>query len=358
MTLLAASLGACLTEDNTQTITGRVERTGFDGMALGARVIQGEVVILTTPLDAEGHFAVTVPAGTGYRLEIVTSTGAHPFVQQAGSQLIEHTFDVCDPGDPYDLGDVYQGDEIPDEWNEPTDPTWCPDGTMPNEDGSCEGGGDPGCGEPPPPDWCPSDVPMEECWDPCLWDPMACEDPCALYPETCDPCAKDPSRCEDPCLDNPEWCMDECVSTDPSGESNDCDPCLEHPELCDPCLEDPSLCDPCATRPELCEEPCLSDPMLCEDPCLLYPELCDPCFEDPTLCDPCLEHPELCEDPCALDPASCDWGCTPNDDGSYDEMDPTCWPPNEEPPCDASGVCDPDDCAVPEEPIPDFGCEW
>ncbi len=362
--LLAATLGGCvLSQDDSQTITGRVERTGFDGMALGARVIQGDTVIVTAPLDSDGNFTVAVPPGTGYRLEIVTSTGAHPFVQHAGGELIEHAFDVCDPGDPFDLGDVYQGDSYPEEW----------DGEDPGT----------GCGDPPPPDWCPADVPEEECWDPCLWDPMACEDPCALYPETCDPCAKDPSRCEDPCLEHPEWCVDPCEEDPslcedpcaidptlcmcPDGSTNCdpceanpemCDPCVLHPELCDPCLEDPSLCDPCATRPELCEDP---------DPCMLYPELCDPCVGDPDLCDPCLEHPELCDDPCALypemcdpcllDPTLCESPCEPGADGSYD--DENCWPVPEDPPCDMNGVCDPDGCAVPEEPIPDFGCgEW
>lgn len=348
--LIAAALGACVANDDTQTISGRVERTGFDGMALGARVVQGDAVVVTAPLAADGSFTVTVPAGTGYRLEIITSTGAHPFVQQAGAVLIEETFDVCDPIDPYDLGDVYQGDEIPDDWGEPGDPTWCPDGTMPDADGTCTGGTEPGCGDPPPPDWCPDGVPEEECWDPCSWDPMACDDPCALYPETCDPCAADPSLCEDPCLEHPEWCEDPCSSDDPAG----CDPCVEHPELCDPCLADPSLCDPCATRPELCEDPCASDPTLCEDPCALYPELCDPCMGDPSLCDPCLEHPELCEDPCVTDPTLCESPCSAGMDGSYD--DPTCWPPPDDMPCDASGVCEPGGCAVPEAPIPDFGC--
>jgi len=59
-------------------------------------------------------------------------------------------------------------------------------------------------------------------------------------------------------------------------------------------------------------------------------------------------------DPCLLDPTFCETPCADGMEGSYD--DPTCWPPPDEPPCDATGVCEPDGCAVPEEPLPDFGC--
>ncbi|HWM87796.1 MAG TPA: hypothetical protein VNO33_18205, partial [Kofleriaceae bacterium] len=58
--------------------------------------------------------------------------------------------------------------------------------------------------------------------------------------------------------------------------------------------------------------------------------------------------------------------CEPGPDGGCDDQppcddDPACWPEPQPPPCDAVPGADPDDeCwtdgAVPENPIPDFGC--
>ena len=356
---LSTALAGCVIggDPDTQTLEGRVDRAGFDGIVLGARVVQGDQVVATSRLDADGRFTLRIPEGTGYRLEVITSTGARPTVRLGDGSLIAHTFDVCDPIDPFDLGDVHDGGSFPDDWwpEEDPDDTGNGGGCDPGPDGTCtdpdEPPPDPGCdGDKPP--WCPPDVPPDQCWDPCEWDPLACEDPCALYPETCDPCAENPEWCEDPCLENPEWCEDPCENPGPDGS---CDPCLEHPELCDPCLENPDMCDPCVIQPELCDDPCDPDPSQC-DPCLEYPEMCDPCLLYPELCDPCLEHPELCE----CDNPGPDGTCWPPDDGcDYDDpnTDPEmCWPPDDEP-CDANGICEPDDCAVPEFPIPDFGCE-
>jgi len=374
--------------NDDQTIQGRVDRSGFDGMVLGARIVRGDAVVATSPLDAEGRFTLHVPEGTGYRLEVITSTGPHPTVRLADGSLIAHTFDVCNPVDPFDLGDVYQGDVFPQDWWPEPDPD-DPPGCDPNSDGTCTDpdqpppDDEPGCGGDRP-EWCPPEIPIEQCWDPCSWDPMACEDPCALYPEFCDPCAENPDWCQDPCLENPELCEDPCgpdgtgcedpCQLDPSlcecpdGTPNCdpceldpwlCDPCFEYPELCDPCLQNPEMCDPCLKDPSLCEDPCGPDGTGCEDPCLLNPELCDPCVVYPELCDPCIEHPELCEDPCYLNPELCDPclqdpSLCPCEDPSTDPD--MCWPPDDVP-CDENGVCDPGDCSVPQNPIPDFGCE-
>ncbi len=390
------ALGGCFAADDTQNLRGTVDRASFDAMVIGARVVAGDTVIATAPVAADGRFELALPRGTGYRLEILAADGAHPFVRLADRSLVAHTFDVCDPGADYDVGVVLEGDNVPDGW-------W--DDCMPNPDGTCSFPDDPDgpgdgpdggdCGGDRPPG-CPEDVPVEDCWaDPCQWDPMACEDPCLLYPEACDPCMIDPERCQDPCAQFPELCEDPCLEDpsrceDPCATNPElcecpdgsmgcdpceldpalCDPCLAYPELCDPCFEDPSLCDPCATRPELCEcdlptpdGSCCEDPDgdgQCNDVCADHPELCDPCFLYPELCDPCMATPELCEDPCWLDPALCDPCRTDpalcEDPGCMDPSDPNCWPP-EPPPCDANGVCDGAACAATEEPIPSFGCE-
>src|SRR5688572_21999048 len=119
---LLLGLAACASEP-TQTIEGRVSRTGFTGTVLGARVVAGDGVVTTTPVDADGSFRLEVPRGTGYRIEIITSGGAQPVVGQTSGTVMH--FDVCDPGDTYDLGDVYQGDAWPS----------CDD---PSSDGNCD----------------------------------------------------------------------------------------------------------------------------------------------------------------------------------------------------------------------------
>jgi hypothetical protein len=247
--VFACALGACAVTEDVQTISGRVERTGFGGQVLGARAVAGDRVVATAPVTQDGRFTLEVPVGTGYRLEVITSTGAQVLAAQATDDLVAATFDICDPGEPYDVGVIYQGDSVPacdPSTGEGCDPG-CPD---PNADGSCD---EPGC------------------------DP----------------------------------------TTDPTcggGGDPGCDPATG--ENCDPGCTDPN--------PDgSCDEPPGCDPATGEN--------CDPGCPDP----------------------SSDGSC--GDDCPYD--DPTmCWPPPDGEPCDPNGVCDPGGCAVPEQPVPDFGC--
>ncbi|MCA9687655.1 MAG: carboxypeptidase regulatory-like domain-containing protein, partial [Myxococcales bacterium] len=169
--LLLAALGAaagCVGGADSQTINGRVDRTSFGAQVIGARVVAGDEVIATTPVASDGTFRLDIPAGAGYRLEILAADGVHPY-RAADVGGVAH-FDVCAPSAPWDLGMVTEHG--------------CTDPDVPPPEPGCDGGG-----HPP---WCPPGVPDEECNDPCQWDPEACGDPCALYPEACDPCAMNP----------------------------------------------------------------------------------------------------------------------------------------------------------------------
>jgi len=80
----------------------------------------------------------------------------------------------------------------------------------------------------------------------------------------------------------------------------------------------------------------------------------------PPPCDPCALDPSLCEDPCGVKPdGTVDPDCEPpwpTPDCPPDE--PTCWPTPGEPYCDpVTGICIEIDGAVPELPVPDFGCD-
>ena len=131
--------------------------------------------------------------------------------------------------------------------------------------------------------------------------------------------------------------------------------CGEPTEPCDPAVDPDCPSDPCAEDPEACLPPeCPPD-----DPGCLPPEPCDPSTDPDCPPDPCLENPELCwppECPEGTDPETC-W---PDDPGCpYD--DPACWPePLPPPECDdpSNPDCGADsgDGAVPENPLPDFGC--
>jgi hypothetical protein len=322
---LLLGLVACASEP-TQTLEGRVSRSGFSGTVLGARVVAGDTVITTTPVDSDGSFTLAVPVGTGYRIEIITSDGAQPMVGQSSGTVVH--FDVCDPGEPYDLGDIFQGDSWPgcDDPNndgscddEPA-PTPCDPNTGtnccddPQPDGSCGGGEDPdpGCDPTTDPNCTPGGG---EC------DPQTGENCCTPNGDgTCTPC--DPNS--DPT----------CGCTDDDGDG-----------ICDG--GGTPGCDP--SDPNCCSNP-WPDGTCGDDTCT------DSDADNECDCDP--QTGEWCGDPGCTDDNGdgfCDGDGTPP--GCGENTDPTnCWPPPDEEPCDDDGVCAPEDCAVPEETIPDFGC--
>ncbi|HUH03832.1 MAG TPA: hypothetical protein VML75_17675 [Kofleriaceae bacterium] len=300
--LLAAalSLAACADAPDPQRISGRISQSSFHAQPLGVRAVQDGAVVAHTRLGADGSFALDVPEGRAYRLEVVTAGGVLPFVvRDAARGTRTLAFDVCAPGQAVDLGmgAYWEGTGVPDGGggssgggsSDPGMPCDHPD------DPNC------GCGDPEP--WPCEDPNDPSCTDP---PPPPCEDP---MDPNCDPCLENPEWCQDPCLENPEWCQDPCDN----GQM------------------DPEYCWP---PPPPCDEN--------------VPDGMDGCWWDDPVCpmdDPnCWPQPEppYCEDTPDSGPSDSD----PNNDGQWmDPYDPgTCWD-------------EPDDGCMVETPPPSFGCQ-
>jgi hypothetical protein len=346
---LAALAAACTGggSEETQSIEGQVARSNFESKVLGVRAVSGDEVVARAPVTENGHFRLQVPLGDDYRLEVVTETGAHPFVSRSGEAGRKLVFDVCSAGAAYDVGHVHGWDQ--------SDP---------------DGGG--GCSDP-----CMEDP--SQC-DPCTYDPESCEDPCRLDPSLCeDPCQTDPDSCQDPCMIDPESCQD---------------PCRDDPSLCDwTCDEEGNCCYGDGTCCDAAGNCCYPDGTCCGMEGCCYPDgTCDPppcdpsdpdgdCYcneQDPTsqcYCNPedpasycycneqdpgsyCYCNPEDPMSYCYPQPCESPDGTVCCDQGTNDEM---CWPePEPEPvPCD-DGTMNEEcwkDGAVPDNSLPNFGCE-
>ena len=282
---VTALLAACAGQgEDLQTITGQVMTSDFSAPVVGVRVVQDDTIITSSPIDANGRFSVGVPAGEAYRMEVVTRDGTYPFVRRENTRVVAHSFNVCEPSDDFDLGDVDQLPNDPDDWDDWDDgngePPWGDDEPPWHDDGDC-GDPPPPCDDMNDPDCGPPD-PCQDMNDPACWPPDPCEDPA-------DPNCLPPDPCQDP-MDPNCWPPD---------------PCDLDPSLCDPC--DPGPNGECMDPPT---DPCsdMSDPNSCwpDDPECPYD---DPwCWPDPT--DP----------PCA-DPNNAQW-CWPDDAAYPDNVPP------------------------------------
>ncbi len=357
--MLAAMLAACSGEDSPQVITGHFE---LSRGALAIRAITDDNVVTATPVRTDGSFTLTLPAGSSYRLEVLTSTGVKNIVMRSGNVLRDLSFKVCQPQDPFDVGDV--GD--------------------PNMDGLCAPGDvnctpcDPMSGEmcPEPPKECQPD-------DPNCAPPPGCESMTDPNCGGCDPmtdpscgggCDPNDPSCGSMCSSDGTCCYPDgsCCKPEPDGTLTCCyadgsccygdgtccsanDPNCAPPPTCQP--GDPN-CEPPKCDPTI-------DPMCCyaDGTCPPPPPPCDPATDptcdcnatgtcgctdmnDPNCVPPCENpmDPSTCKDPCIEDPAQC--GCTT----------PDCWT-EPEPCCDANGMCDPGDGMEPDNVPTDFGCE-
>jgi hypothetical protein len=305
---------------STQVLTGRVDTSKG---ALAIRAIADDDVVTATPVRSDGSFTLSLPAGSHYRLEVLTQAGVKNIVMRSGNVLRDVQFKVCDPGNPFDVGGV--GD--------------------PNMNGLC-GPNDQSCVP------CDPAIGMD-CMDPCKANPM---DPACLPP---DPCS-DPSdpNCS-PCGPNDPNCQPpKCDPTDPmccivQADGTCCPP--DDP-MCQPSCQpgDPSCCDANGNCPPL---PCdsMTDPNCkCNADGTCPPPSCEPnadgtCCTDlnsPGCVPPCMDpmDPNTCKDPCIDDPMTC--GCST----------PDCWPAPQ-PCCDANGtMCDPTNGMQPDHVPGDFGC--
>jgi len=267
--LLLGALAACTSPTDTQTVTGRIQSSGFSGSVLGARAVSGDTVVASSNIDSAGAFSLDIPKGTGYRLEIVTTTGAQPLVAGTNAGvLVAMSFDVCAPVAPFDLGSVVQGDS----WPGPGHDGGC---GCPNPDANgncpppCDPTTDPSCQPPPPPGCDPTTDPN------CL----PCPDPNAdgTCPPPCDP-TTDPN-----CLPPPPPSCDpsdpNCVPPPPPPP---CDPSTDANCGCPNPAPDGTCPPPCDPSDPNCVPP---PPPSCDDPSTCPPPPGQPCDSDGN-CDP------------------------------------------------------------------------
>jgi hypothetical protein len=336
---LCGLLAACDGGEPDQLLTGRVD-TSQGALAIRAVSTDDAEVIVATPVRTDGSFTLTLPAGDTYRIEVLTRTGVRYLVRRSGNVLRDLSFKVCQPVDPFDVGDV----------------------GAPNTDGLCMAG-DPSCTPCDPMTGTDCEKPPEPCTDPS--DPN-CKQPCDVMDETCEP---PPPPCTDP-MDPACWCDVVqpdgtcCSSADPScGKCQPGDPNCEPPPPCDPAndpmccyadgtCEPPPPCDPTIDPACGCKEDGTCPPPPCLDPS--DPNCGGGCTDPnaPGCVPPCSDpmDPTTCKDPCAEDPAAC--GCMVAADGTAN-----CWPTEPQPCCDPNGMCDPSDGMAPDNVPGDFGCE-
>jgi hypothetical protein len=313
--LAAGALAACAGQgdgdDAAQTISGQVARNNFSSPVTGVRAVQGGDGAAWSSVGPDGRFALDVPLGRDYRLEVVAADGSHGFVTRSGGDVRPLQFSVCGAGAPFDLGHVRgwneSGDDAPPESCDETGKCCADDGTCCDAAGKC-------C------------FPDGTCCDP----DGNCETP------PCDP-ANDPGCCPDGNCEPPTPC-------DPATGENCCFPdgtCCDDSGKC--CFPDGTCCDPDGN----CETP----------PC--DPATGENCCAPGDDCPPCVPGPDgSCDDPVPCEPQP-DGSC--KDPKPCDDGDPSCWPQPEPPPCDHKpGAGSEDACwsdgVVPDKPVPDFGC--
>jgi len=363
MRLLAlCALAACSGDPSTQVLTGRVDTTKG---AVAIRAISDGEIVTAAQVRTDGSFTLELPAGSRYRLEVLTRSGVKNIVARAGTGLRDFSFKVCEPVAPFDVGGV--GDPNTDGMCGPNDPNCTPGCDPPppctdpmdpmckcQADGTCCQPGDPNC-EPTP---C-SDPMAPNCEPPPCNDPMDPSCNCQANGTCCqpgDPSCEPPPPCTDPMDPNCGGCDPMtgtgCGCMDPMDPSccdanGNCPP--PPPPYCDPMTDPSCKCNADGTCPPVpCNDP--SDPNCmgggCDANGTCPPPTCnDP--NEPGCAPPCEDpmDPTSCKDPCVNDPATC--GCMSNE--------PNCWPPPE--PCDANGMCEPGDGMTPDNLPEDFGCK-
>ena len=201
----AAGIGCTgSTTPSTQVITGGVTTSG----AVGVRAITGDTVVTASRVATDGTFALSLPSGSQYRLEIMTQNGVERVVDTSSADV---TFRVCAPTGPFDMGTLGGSGS----GSGGGDPHGCP----PPFDGSDSGSGDSttdmGSGALPPHGPCPP--------PPC--DPST---DASCPPPPPPPCADptDPTTCNDPCMSDPGQCGCDATmdSTTGSGSLGECWP--------------------------------------------------------------------------------------------------------------------------------------
>jgi hypothetical protein len=99
-----ASLAACSgSSAPPQTVTGRIDGASFKSPVSAVRASRAGSVV-EAPVSADGSFSITIPAGTGYRIELVAASGQPGLVFPRSAGTIDVSFDVRAGTKPFDLG--------------------------------------------------------------------------------------------------------------------------------------------------------------------------------------------------------------------------------------------------------------
>ncbi len=139
----------------TLMITGRIDRGSFGGPVTAVRAIRGDALVAEAPVGQDGGFALPVPVGVAYAIEIVYRGGSASLVFPRKAGSLDRRFDVTGAG-RFDLGAVRRiGDPAAHRYRFSTarvsrgadasgadegDDLECEDGVDPTTGAECDGG--------------------------------------------------------------------------------------------------------------------------------------------------------------------------------------------------------------------------
>lgn len=104
MTFATLAVTGCSTSDQTQTISGRIAPGSFPEAVTSVRAI-GNSGAITAQVQSDGSFALALPAGDRYRIELVSSSRVAELVYARGGS-VGASFFVASSVAPFDLGKV------------------------------------------------------------------------------------------------------------------------------------------------------------------------------------------------------------------------------------------------------------
>lgn len=106
-----ASLAACSgSSAPPQIVTGRIDGATFKSPISSVRASRAGAVV-EAPVGSDGTFSIAIPAGTGYRIELLAASGQPSLVFPRSAGTVDVAFDVRGGTRPFDLGMVrYVGD--------------------------------------------------------------------------------------------------------------------------------------------------------------------------------------------------------------------------------------------------------
>jgi hypothetical protein len=136
---MAAACGSGSSGATPQVVSGKAALSTFPQGVDTVRAVRSGQVIATAPVASDGSFAIQIPAGTGYRIELAAGASRAGLVFPRKAGTVDKTFNVRSSGAPFDLGAVrYVGD--------PTSHTYAFGASSAAAAVGCENGVDPATG--------------------------------------------------------------------------------------------------------------------------------------------------------------------------------------------------------------------